>query len=102
MSDGYTLDGLQIHYAGNNSHFVRAFISGVIYLWFDIPDSVYQRYMTMFYTSPAKAKNYLLNQLCFDGHPFGRDDFNFVEAGEPMSKEALEWLDGFTKKVTNG
>lgn len=99
LSDSYTLESLQIHYAGDNLYFVRAVISGMAYLWFDIPETVCRKYNRMFYTSPAKAKNYLLDQLCFDGHPFGRDDFNLVEAGEPLSKETLEWLEEFAKEV---
>lgn len=102
VSDGYTLDSLQIYYAGNSSYFVRATVSGKSYLWFDIPGAVYQKYNEMFYTSPAKAKNYLLDQLCFDGYPFSREDFNFVEVGEPISKEALKWLEELAKEVTTG
>lgn len=82
VSDGYTLDSLRIYYAGNETYIIHALISGRWILCTDVSRSIYDKYRIMFYTNIAGAKNYLLDQLSWEGYPFARDGFCFVADGE--------------------
>lgn len=95
VSDGNTLDSLRIYYAGNETYIIRALISGRWILCTDVSRSVYDKYRIMFYTDIAGAKNFLLDQLSWDGYPFTQDGFRFINAGEPFSKDALNGLRRF-------
>lgn len=93
VSGSYSLDKLDIFYRGGKEYCINATVSGKWYLAVNVPYEVYSKYRTTVYTNPAKAKNYLLDQLSFDGYPFSREDFKFIEIGEPLSKEAFAFLD---------
>jgi len=92
------LDKLEILYIGNICT-IRAVISSNWRLSVDVPDEVYEKYRSLFYASSAEAKNYLLDHLCFDGYPFSRGSFNFVEAGKPLSENAVNWLEAFERSL---
>lgn len=92
VSYGYTLDSLRIYYAGNETYIIRAVISGRWVLFADVSRSIYDKYRILFYTDIAGAKNYLLDQLSWDGYPFARDGFRFINVGEPLSEDALNGL----------
>ena len=61
-----------------------------------ISQKEYINYRDTVYLSPGKAKNTLLDKLSFDGTPFCREDFNFVDLRElsPEAERALrEFID---------
>lgn len=89
ISKDYTLNKLDIRWIGN-VYTIRVVISGKWRMHTEVPDPVYEKYRNLFYVSPAKAKNYLLDQLCFDDYPFSRESFNFVEVGELLSAELVK------------
>lgn len=95
LSEGYTLDRLRAISAGNDSYLILAAISGGWTLSAEITKAEYNQYRDMSYLDPAKAKNYLLDLLPWDGYPFTRDTFRFVNTGEPLSEESLIGLIGF-------
>lgn len=99
LSDDYTLDSLRAIFTGNDSYLIRAVISGRWTLSTKITKSEYNQYRDMSYTDPAKAKNYLLDLLPWDGYPFTRDTFRFVNTGDPLSEEALIGLTGFVSML---
>lgn len=70
------------------------FISGNIHLSQPISEEEYINYWNNFYLSPGKAKNMLLDKLFFDGIPFCRKDFNYIDLIE-LSPETGEWLREF-------
>ena len=53
----------------------------------------------MFYTDIAGAKNFLLDQLSWEGYPFARDGFRFINAGDPLSEDALNGLIRFVSTL---
>ena len=57
-----------------------------------ISQKEYINYRDTVYLSPGKAKNMLLDKLSFDGTPFCREDFNFVDLKElsPDVERALK------------
>lgn len=99
VSDGYTLDSLRIYYTGNETYIIRALISGKWILCTDVSRSIYDKYRILFYTDIAGAKNYLLDQLSWEGHPFARDGFRFINVGEPLSENALNGLIRFVSTL---
>ena len=99
VSDGYTLDSLRIYYAGNETYIIRALISGRWILCTDVSRSIYDKYRIMFYTDIAGAKNFLLDQLSWEGYPFARDGFRFINAGDPLSEDALNGLIRFVSTL---
>lgn len=98
-SGDYTLDSLRVYYAGNDSYLIRAVISGEWTLSTEITKAEYHQYRDTFYTDPAGAKNYLLDLLPWDGYPFTRDTFQFVNIGEPLSEEVLTGLIRFVSML---
>ena len=88
LSDYYTLDRLSIRYAGSD-----------MYLCANVSRSVYDQYRMMFYTDTAGAKNFLLDQLTWDGYPFARSCFRFVNVVRPLSDEALNELRRFVSTL---
>ena len=69
-----------------------SFISDNIRLFKLISQKEYINYRDTVYLSPGKAKNMLLDKLSFDGTPFCREDFNFVDLKElsPDVERALK------------
>lgn len=98
-SDGYTLDSLRIYYAGNDSYLIRAVISDRWILCTGVSRSIYDKYRIQFYTDIAGAKNFLLDQLSWENHPFARDGFRFINVGEPLSEDALNGLIRFVSTL---
>ena len=98
ISKGYTLGKLEIRRIGNVCT-IRTVISDKLRINTEVPDPVYENYRNLFYISPAKAKNYLLDQLCFDGYPFSRESFNFVNAGKPLNEASIKGLEAFAKVI---
>ncbi|MCI1648790.1 MAG: hypothetical protein LKI39_01010 [Bacteroides sp.] len=92
ISKDYTLDKLDIRWIGNVCT-IRAVFSGKWRIYAEVPDPVYEKYRILFYISPAKAKNYLLDQLCFDGYPFSRESFSFVNIREPLNETSTNGLE---------
>ena len=41
----------------------------------------------------------LLDQLFWEGHPFARDGFRFINVGEPLSEDALNGLIRFVSTL---
>ncbi|MBC5633601.1 hypothetical protein PN586_07070 [Parabacteroides merdae] len=99
LSDYYTLDRLSIRYAGSDMYLIRAIISGEWVLCANVSRSVYDQYRMMFYTDTAGAKNFLLDQLTWDGYPFARSCFRFVNVVRPLSDEALNELRRFVSTL---
>ena len=70
------------------------FISGNIRIFQPISEQEYINYRNTFYLSPGKAKNMLLDKFSFDGTPFCRKDFNYIDLIE-LSLETEKWLKEF-------
>ena len=95
LSDYYILDRLSIRYTGSDMYLIRAIISGKWILCTNVSRLVYNQDRMMFYTDTAGAKNFLLDHLTWDGYPFARSSFRFVNVERPLSDEALNGLRGF-------
>ncbi|WP_320981833.1 hypothetical protein [Parabacteroides goldsteinii] len=69
-----------------------SFVSDNIRISKPISKEEYLNYRDTMYLAPGKAKNTLLDKLSFDGTPFCREDFNFVDLKElsPDVERALK------------
>ncbi len=84
---------LRVIYSGHGVY-EAVFSYQEIILFQPLSESQYREYRKQCYLRPVEAKNSLLDNICFDGTTYKRNDFKFLGKDEAPTKEMIAlWLE---------
>lgn len=79
---------LRVLYSGYGAY-EAVFSYQEITLFQPLSELQYGEYRKQCYLRPVEAKNSLLDNICFDGTPYKRNDFKFLGKDEAPTKEMI-------------